>query len=146
VGDDAGGGGGAGARLVLFQCPASFQPSADNVERMRRFFGAIERGALRLLWEPRGDWPEPLIRTLCGELDLAHVVDPCVAETVTPRQPYFRMHGIGGWRHVFSDGELSELGRRLPRAEIAYVMFNNVAMVSDARRFQELLINRAGRT
>src|SRR5918998_2843401 len=42
------------ATALLFQCPASFSPERDNVERMRRFFNRIERPAARLLWEPRG--------------------------------------------------------------------------------------------
>ena len=35
-----------GARIVVVQCPASFIPSAEDIENMRRFFRAID--ALRL--------------------------------------------------------------------------------------------------
>ena len=46
------------ARRVLFQCPASFRPTPQNIGRLRRFFNTIERPrALQCLWEPRGDWP-----------------------------------------------------------------------------------------
>src|SRR5919206_584609 len=34
------------ARAVLFQCPASFRPTSENVENMRAFFGGAERGRL----------------------------------------------------------------------------------------------------
>src|SRR5687768_5684690 len=46
------------ATAVLLQCPRSFRPTAENVARMRTFLGTVERPAARLLWEPRGDWPE----------------------------------------------------------------------------------------
>src|SRR5918993_1213450 len=74
------------ATALLFQCPASFTPDRDNVERMRRFFERIERPAARLLWEPRGGrWVEErsLALSLCRDLGLVHVVDPFV----TPPDP-----------------------------------------------------------
>src|SRR5919107_4643081 len=46
-----------GARVVLFQCPASFKPSRENVENLRRFFGGLKRGRMVFAWEPRGGWP-----------------------------------------------------------------------------------------
>ena len=127
------------AERILFQCPASFTPIAGHVADMRRFFGEIERGGgLRLLWEPRGDWPADLIRALCRELDLAHVVDPFAARTQTPDQCYFRLHGRGGWGYVYEDDELAELLEMLPAGQTSYVMFNNVRMREDATRFQAL--------
>ncbi|HVF57871.1 MAG TPA: DUF72 domain-containing protein [Pyrinomonadaceae bacterium] len=127
------------ARRVLFQCPASFTPTAENLKRMREFFGATKRGKLEFLWEPRGAWPDELVRSLCDELDLTHVVDPFVARTVTTsRARYFRLHGRGGWRYQYEDGELEELLSMLPRGKTSYVLFNNVRMREDASRFQEL--------
>jgi uncharacterized protein YecE (DUF72 family) len=67
------------ATALLFQCPASFAPDRENVERMRGFFGRIKRPAARLLWEPRGArWvaERSLALSLSRELDLVHVVDP----------------------------------------------------------------------
>ncbi|HEX6084892.1 MAG TPA: DUF72 domain-containing protein, partial [Thermoanaerobaculia bacterium] len=47
------------AKAILFQCPASFKPTDENVENMRRFFGEIERmKGVDYLWEPRGAWPD----------------------------------------------------------------------------------------
>ncbi|MDM7935321.1 MAG: hypothetical protein QUS08_08050 [Methanothrix sp.] len=34
-----------GARVMLFQTPPSFSQSPENLENMRMFFGAIEKGA-----------------------------------------------------------------------------------------------------
>lgn len=127
------------ARLVLFQCPASFTPTAEHVEHLREFFNAIERSdRLRFLWEPRGDWPTELVSKLCRELELIHVVDPFAARTLTPEFCYFRLHGRKGFRYVYEDDELEELLRMLPREGTSYVLFNNVRMSEDAARFQEL--------
>jgi uncharacterized protein YecE (DUF72 family) len=132
------------ARRVLFQCPASFRPTPENVERVRAFFRGVERGPLRFLWEPRGAWPDELVRTLCGELDLVHVVDPLKARTVTPRDCYFRLHGRRGGGYTHEADELEELISMLPRdgRRTSYVLFNNVRMLEDATHFQELARRR----
>jgi uncharacterized protein YecE (DUF72 family) len=127
------------ATAVLLQCPKSFRPSPENVERMRAFMGAVDRPEGRLLWEPRGTWPSTLVAELCDELDLVHVVDPMQAETVTPDRTYYRLHGTSGSRHVHTADELRRLrdlvdGRRDP-----YVLFNNLPRVGDAERFSDLL-------
>jgi len=127
------------ARAVLFQCPASFKPYADNVENMRAFFREVGRGRLSFCWEPRGDWPRALVKELCDELDLWHVVDPFKERTVTPRRCYFRLHGRRGWRYKYEDAELEELYTMLPKGARSYVFFNNVEMRDDARRFREIV-------
>jgi len=126
------------ARAVLFQCPASFKPARENVENMRRFFRGAERGGLAFCWEPRGGWPRELIKELCEELELWHVVDPFAERTVTPRRCYFRLHGRKGWRYKYEDGELEELYSMLPRDAPSYVFFNNVEMLDDAARFDAM--------
>ncbi len=128
------------ARRILFQCPASFTPTPVHLKNMRKFFASIERrDGLQLLWEPRGSWSDELVRGLCLELDLVHVVDPFVARTQTPEQCYFRLHGRKGWRYVYTTDELEELLMMLPTNETSYVLFNNVRMREDALRFQELI-------
>jgi uncharacterized protein YecE (DUF72 family) len=104
------------ATAVLLQCPRSFRPTPENADRMRAFFAAVPRPAgLRVLWEPRGPWPPDLVLGLCRELDLVHVVDPLVDATVTPEQTYFRLHGLSGARHVYTDAELATVAGMLPR-------------------------------
>ena len=128
------------ATAILLQCPRSFGPSEPNVERMRAFLSTVERPeGVRILWEPRGPWPQDLLRDLCAELDLVHVVDPFVDATVTPEQTYYRLHGITGSRHVYTGEELARLREMLPPAGLAYVMFNNIPRVGDVERFRALL-------
>ena len=133
------------ASAMLFQCPASFTPEADNVGRMRSFFERIERPQLRLLWEPRGPkWvaERDLALSLCDDLGLVLVVDPFVARPEPGRAVYWRLHGIGGARHSYTDEQLRALRRMLIEAaptEPAYVMFNNLPRVADAKRFKLLV-------
>jgi uncharacterized protein YecE (DUF72 family) len=127
------------ARAVLFQCPASFKPTGENVENLRRFFRAAERGCLTYAWEPRGGWPRELVQELCEELKLWHAVDPFAERTLTPGKCYYRLHGRKGWRYKYEDGELEELYSMLPKRATSYVFFNNVEMRDDARRFREIV-------
>ena len=129
-----------GATAMLFQCPASFTPDAENVSRMRRFFERIERPQARLLWEPRGTaWVKKrtLALALCRDLDLVHVVDPFVTEPEPAHPVYWRLHGISGPRHSYTDHQLQQLVERLRGVAApppAYVMFNNLPRVGDAKR------------
>jgi uncharacterized protein YecE (DUF72 family) len=129
------------ATAVLFQCPASFAPDRENVERMRRFFERITRPAARLLWEPRGPrWiaERTLALSLCRELDLVHVVDPFVTTPDAAQPVYWRLHGPAGPRSSYGDAQLQQLREMLRSVSSPaprYVMFNNLPRVGDARRF-----------
>jgi uncharacterized protein YecE (DUF72 family) len=127
------------ARTVLFQCPASFKAYPDNIKNLKKFFSRVERGGLNFAWEPRGDWDDQLVKKLCADLDLRHVVDPLKKRTVTPEKCYYRLHGMTGWRYKYEDGELEELAFLVPRNTPAYVFFNNIYMTEDALRFQEII-------
>ena len=134
-----------GATAILFQCPASFVPNAENVARMQRFFGGIERPSVRLLWEPRGKgWvvERALALSLCREFGLVHVVDPFVTAPEPGHPIYWRLHGIHGARSSYSDGELQrlrELALTIGTGEPAYVLFNNLPRVGDAKRFVKMV-------
>jgi uncharacterized protein YecE (DUF72 family) len=126
------------AKTILFQCPASFKPAAENISRMESFFSSIDRQDLNLCWEPRGSWDRELVRAICNQLQLWHVVDPFVGQTVTPEKCYLRLHGKHGWRYQYETGELEELAAALPGAD-GYVFFNNSKMTEDAARFCRVL-------
>ncbi len=127
------------ARAIVFQCPASFKPTGSNVENMRRFFDSIDRGGRVIAWEPRGKWPEALIRELCSELDIIHCVDPFLSDSVFGRWKYFRLHGRTGYRYKYTESDLRELSGRCAGAQRAYCMFNNAQMWEDAQRFREMM-------
>ncbi|HYK42070.1 MAG TPA: DUF72 domain-containing protein [Thermoanaerobaculia bacterium] len=133
---------------MLFQCPSSFAPEPQNVARMRSFFSRIERPpGLRFLWEPRGSrWvaAREEARGLARELDLVHVIDPFVTPPPSDRvraPVYWRLHGIGGSRHSYTDGQLRQLKWMADEAaggRTAWILFNNLPRVGDARRFLKL--------
>jgi uncharacterized protein YecE (DUF72 family) len=149
------------AETILFQCPASFKQTAENVANLREFFSGIKREnrnhegiqnrgeGLNLCWEPRGDWDPEIVKTICNELNVWHVVDPFVNTSVTPDRLYYRLHGRSGWRYEYDDAELRELAALLSSSssfrhsrfplQRPYVFFNNVRMVQDASRFQAIL-------
>lgn len=134
------------AGIVLFQCPARFTPEAAHVGDMRRFFGARDRGGLRFAWEPRGAWPEGLIAELCRELDLIHCVNPLRQSPVVGGTAYFRLHGVGGYRHRHNEDELRRLLELCAGFDEAYCLFNNMTMFEDAARFKALASNAGAQT
>lgn len=128
-----------GARIIVFQCPASFTPTAGHVRNMRAFFEAARLDARDFVfgWEPRGAWPRELIAKLCKELGLLYVVDPFRDLPLPGRLRYFRLHGRTGYRYRFTAADLRAL-RDLCRGT-TYCLFNNTSMAEDARRFMRLL-------
>ena len=130
------------AKVIVFQCPASFTATSENVRNFGDFFRKLGPQPRQMAWEPRGAWPDGLVREMCAESGLIHCVDPFVNESVFGDPLYWRLHGKGGYSYRYTDADLSDLRRWLVRrgsAQPAYVMFNNVAMGDDARRFQELV-------
>ena len=127
------------ARTILFQCPAKFRQTDENIANLRKFFKKVKRGKLNFAWEPRGPWDPKIVAKICNDLDLWHVVDPFVARTTTPEKCYYRLHGIGGWRYRYEDSELDELVSLLPEDELSYVFFNNNVMTEDAMRFKKVI-------
>lgn len=127
------------ARTILFQCPAKFTQTADNIKNLRRFFKKADRGEMNFAWEPRGPWEDKVVKKICDDLGLWHCVDPFVRRTVTPERCYYRLHGIGGWRYRYEDVELEELISLLPEEHSSYVFFNNNVMTEDAIRFERLI-------
>lgn len=129
------------ATSILFQCPASFRATDENIDAMRRFFAAIERPTgVRLMWEPRGAWPDEVVSDLCRGLGLIHAVDPFVRPSLTPELLYWRLHGNGSHYARYTDDELRQIRAWLDEAGDveAYVLFNNVPRTKDIDRYREL--------
>jgi len=128
------------AKTILFQCPASFKPYEENISNLEKFFSGIKRGKLNFCWEPRGNWDDAVVKTICERFNLWHVVDPFAKRTVTPDKCYYRLHGVTGWRYKYEEGELDELVSLLPKNKISYVFFNNIFMTEDALRFKQMAL------
>jgi len=128
------------AEIIVFETPTSFGPGPKNLSQMREFFSTIERDGLQMAFEPRGQWDPEETGKLCRELDLLHVVDPFQGREKAGSIIYWRMHGIGSYRHRYSDQELGKLVTilRKSKKKRAYVLFNNVYMWEDAQRFLEI--------
>lgn len=127
------------AKTILFQCPASFTQTPEHIADLVQFFLRIERSGLNCCWEPRGSWDKQLVKDLCEDLDLWHVVDPFVQSTMTPERCYFRLHGRQGWRYQYEADELADLVELLQGEETGYVFFNNIHMKQDALLFKQVL-------
>jgi uncharacterized protein YecE (DUF72 family) len=131
------------ATSILFQCPPSFRPTAENIEAMRLFFTTITApSGVRFLWEPRGSWDDETIRSLCRELNLIHAVDPFVRPSLTPELLYWRLHGNVSHYARYTDEELRQIRAWVPPdGTETYIMFNNVPRVKDIQRFRELSLD-----
>lgn len=130
------------ASAVLFQCPASFQPTRPNTTNLSRFFEKIGPQPFRLVWEPRGPWPAEVVRDLCKRYCLIHCVDPLVSPPALEGAIYWRLHGKGSYSYRYTDDDLIELRNLLrlaPDQKDAYVLFNNFSMKEDANRFRSFL-------
>ena len=134
------------AKTIVFQCPASFGPSEDHVASLYRFFEVAKTAAIRA-WEPRGDWPTHLIEKICGDLDLVHAVDPFAREPATYGTAYFRLHGSPPgptmYRYTYADADLERLRSVCGEYDDVFVLFNNLAMHADAKRFRSLATSHA---
>jgi uncharacterized protein YecE (DUF72 family) len=126
-----------GATVIVFQCPASFRPTQENVNHMGEFFSQVDRAGFRFAWEPRGKWPEDLVFSLCKNLDLIHCVDPFKNRTLYGKPQYFRLHGVKGYDYSYTDEDLVSLSRWV-KGKPSYVLFNNNTMKEDAIKFMKV--------
>ena len=105
------------ARIILFQCPASFVAS--------------------------GEWSQEAIISLCQELNLIHCTNPLEMMPLYGAINYLRLHGSPGYRHRYTDEELEQL-RQIIGDKESYILFNNITMYDDGLRFIKLLQGESG--
>jgi uncharacterized protein YecE (DUF72 family) len=128
-----------GAKVIVFQCPARFKPTDENKRNMLRFFERLSGLPFIFVWEPRGEWSDKDIEEICQKTGLIHCVDPFQRKPLTKGIFYFRLHGIGGYKHKYTDFELSRLAKICLDYGNGYCMFNNAYMFEDAQRFIALI-------
>jgi len=133
------------ARIILFQTPSSFRP--EQLGDAEKFLAKITRDNLVVVWETRGSaWDVPEVREELAErletLRVVHVTDPFKTLPVyTENVAYFRLHRLGKqlYYYQYTDDELKQLLKLMQPFEReekeVYVLFNNLAMFDDAKRF-----------
>ncbi|MEM1632835.1 MAG: DUF72 domain-containing protein [Sulfolobales archaeon] len=139
------------AEIAVFQTPPSFGYSAENYSNVVEFFRSIDRGGLKIAWEPRGSWNKPdnrdILCRIYEDLGVIQALDifrnkPC---TGSQDSLYIRLHGIGAgevnYRYRYSDEDLIRLRDMILETHhrTIYIMFNNVYMYEDAVRMKKLL-------
>ncbi|MEM1564206.1 MAG: DUF72 domain-containing protein [Candidatus Bathyarchaeia archaeon] len=137
------------AKILLIQTPGSLRP--DKLSEAEKFFEAVDREDLTLVWETRGpEWEKPEVyerlREVLSRLDVVHVTDPFrVLPAYTSQTAYFRLHGLGEqlYYYQYTDEELRHLGEIAKKFEAegktVYVLFNNLSMFDDGLRFIQYL-------
>ncbi len=138
-----------GAKVCVFQTPPSFGYSEENLRNVKEFFSSISRDGIVIAWEPRGSWNQKLdvVAEVVNELGIVHVVDPLKRDSVSKHPvAYFRLHGLGpgevNYRYRYSDDDLRKLCEivkvKYGGKDVVYVLFNNIYMAEDAKRFREI--------
>lgn len=133
------------AKICLFQCPPSFEPTKENLENLENFFCKIE--GIDIVFEPRGKkWTNNIIQKICEKQRVIHAVDPFKREPAFITDIlYFRLHGLGKrkYKYKFSNEDLKRLLQicKNQEGEEILVMFNNYESHPDAERFLTLLQN-----
>lgn len=141
------------AKIILIQTPASF--SIKDLEKAGEFFRKINREEFILVWETRGaPWEEEgslkRLKDVLGEMNVTHVTDPFkLLPAFTSNLAYFRLHGLGErmYYYQYTNDDLRrlyEIVREFEGLEMGvYVLFNNLSMFEDAKRFAFFLENKS---
>jgi uncharacterized protein YecE (DUF72 family) len=133
--------------VLVVQTPPKFDSTRENLKNVKAFFSSVKRPCA-VGWETRGPWAEDVVKKLCDELNLIHIVDPFRHKPATASDiVYFRLHGIGpgevNYKYKYTDCDLSRLLGFVKSyektARAVYVMFNNISMGEDTARFKALI-------
>ncbi|MBS7640072.1 MAG: DUF72 domain-containing protein [Candidatus Bathyarchaeia archaeon] len=139
------------ARIILIQTPASF--TVKSINDAEDFFKRVEREDLVLVWETRGPtWESEeglkILRDSLSKVNVTHVTDPLrLMPAYVADVAYFRLHGLGErlYYYQYTNDELRKLHETVKKYEGlemgVYVLFNNLAMFDDAKRFKFYIEN-----
>jgi len=137
-----------GAQVVIVQTPPNMPADSKSVENAERFFREAVSSRFLVGWEPRGELARntEAVRRICAKTGVIHVTDLLRMEPATIADTlYTRLHGLGprevNYSYKYTDRDLENLAAAIRRhkAETAYVMFNNLSMAEDAKRFKKVV-------
>jgi len=149
-----------GAKVIVIQTPPSFEYNDHNLSNLELFLKEINKeinGNTIIAWEPRGNWNEhkEVLETIINKYNIIHVTDILKVMPVINnmhRIVYTRLHGLGrgdvNYRYKYSDQDLLNLLAKIKdlisqNIEEIFVLFNNVYMFEDAKRFKSLLSSQS---
>ena len=133
------------AKILLFQSPDSFRPSADNLEKAGRFFSRIKKQGYILVWEVRWNdtWTREIVEKVFSGIGLNQCVDPLRQECYHAKDlAYYRLHGFGSpmYNYDFSEEELNKMAEKAKQSKKpVYFLFNNSNCYGNALKLKELL-------
>jgi uncharacterized protein YecE (DUF72 family) len=133
-----------GARIVVFETPASFQPGPDRLRDMYRFFAGLARGRLAFVWQPRGAaWTASFVDKVCADLGLIRAFDPLKERA--PECGAFRyLRPQGPRAGMLTVDNLSTI-REAARGKPSYAAFTHRDAFRDAERLRDVPAERLGR-
>lgn len=127
------------ARVILYETPAGFTPTARNRQNMTAFFEQVPSDGWTHVWEPQGVWSDHEVQGVCDQLGLVASWDPLAVEAMPPGPvAYLKIRNMGS-PHPISDSELYWLAQGLEDYDSAHVIFNTSRMFTDARKLVEIL-------
>ncbi|OYT41092.1 MAG: hypothetical protein B6U89_00220 [Desulfurococcales archaeon ex4484_58] len=147
------------SKIVVLQTPASMPFNEESIVWVKKFFSEVKNISSREIivgWEPRGRWAEETdtLKDILAEHNVLHVTD--LFKRTPLHNPegivYSRLHGIGhgevNYRYKYNVEDFEKLYKILSdlRFDTAYIMFNNIYMYDDAKRFREFLREKSGFT
>ncbi len=127
------------AKIAVIQLPPSFQYDTSGFERLKTFFEFVEPDITcaiefrHVSWIPRINF---ILKNL-KKWDVIIVSDPLKFNLPRQDTQYFRLHGMNGfvnYRYVYTDQEIDRLMIEAKKGN-TYVLFNNISMLTDAKRF-----------
>ncbi len=141
------------AKVMVVQTPSSLPYTEESIRWIDEFFKqaiSILDNDIIIGWEPRGEWTSDRalmdLRRILTENNITHIIDLFRRTPVyIYKVLYVRLHGIGkgevNYRYKYTDDDLRLLLEKLYKIDypVNYVLFNNVYMLDDAKRFIKII-------
>ncbi len=121
-----------GAKTIVFDTPAAFQPGPDRLRDLYRFFKALARGRFTCVWHPRGKSWDRLADKVCAELGLVRAFDPVMERP--PERGAFRYLRPMGPRSGGMSAENLAVIRKASEGKPSYLVLSHRDAFRDAER------------